>query len=332
MSIQNSYRPVSRCNLPVGHGHWQKYFGLSYRLEADLLIWLLFGLVGVNSLAGCGNDNRESPQIQNPPPPIQSPPPPIQSPPPPTEPLAVWEGYFIGFITDAITSHYSEALLTAGGDLRILIGDPSNDPTGSAQFVGNFSVDFDIVGDGMIIGQGCQSSTVNRFCETPVSATVRITEARPETLIGELAVTIDGEIEIWTVDMAWPTMSYMDPATYDYVTGSYSEYIGEFAFGSDVTLEVDSSGQLFFHSDTTGCTGSGALVPYLDGHRNVYETSVLVDGCTDDMANLNGILTGLSTRSVDEGGFWGDWLVIWLTASSEVDPLIAVTVWGLRTD
>lgn len=265
-----------------------------------------------------------------------APPPPPAADTPPSP--AAWHGYFYG--TVAIGSErYGEALLTIDGAVRMHISNTWDDPLhpeGSAQFIGQFEVDGSQgLGTGIVIGQECATFSAGRFCAEPAFAQISIETATRSLLSGELLVTTSDGEETWPFEMAWaPVDTYLSAATLELAEGQYWEELAEFAHGGDVVMNVDGAGNLFFQSPTSGCVGNGTLAPHLNGEFNVYDATLVIENCDGTYARWNGGYQGLATLSIESSesyyyyGYWGDWLVLWLSTPEGAASQAAVTMWG----
>jgi hypothetical protein len=248
------------------------------------------------------------------------PPPPVAVAPP--EPAT--HGYFVGAISLGAADYYGEALLTVDGLIRVYIDGPF-DPSAASrgrQFAGLLEfLDGEAHGTGFLLEQECSSAAL---CE-PELAEITITTATRSELSG--AITTANGNEVWSFEMSWPTLTYLEPATLELAAGQYSEQLAAVAI--DAVINVDGEGRFFFQSPSSGCVGNGVLTPHLDGTSNVYDATLLVENCTDE--GSNGALEGLATRTI--GGawdYWGDWLVLWLSTPEGAQAPQALVMWGSR--
>lgn len=288
------------------------------------LMTLSWGLAAL--LVACGPSTHgslgDAPSAGPPP----SPPSPI--PPPATKSRG---GYFSGYVNDY---YYAEAIITEEGEVRIYIqSQDSSSATEPIQFVGSLTLHDDgrADGTGVLIGERCLTPDTGRFCSGGVHAEVALDQLGNKVLQGSMTVydaTGDGH-ENWTISMSWPTDTYESrKAEPGGERGTYWEALADFAHAGDVVHSIDSAGLWFFQSAHTGCTGNGRLMPHADGERNVYDVELIIDGCDADYAYLNRTLTGLATRSFDDWGWWGDWLVFFLSSPADEQQPIALTMWG----
>jgi len=278
-------------------------------------------------LAGCHDTSNRGPSTPAPqavqPTSTEAPP---TSPPPVEPPQPATHGYFVG----SIEGSYGEALLTVDGLVRIYIsGVPgASDTLGSRQFVGHLQfTDGEASGTGLVYTQGCDRSNEQPVCGGAAPADVTITTATVAALIG--ALTLSGD-EVWPFEMSWPTYTYLEPATPQFVSGQYTEARAESAL--DSVINVDSEGRFFYQSPLSGCVGNGSLAPHAEGTFNVYDVDLLVESCASGYEASNGEFAGLATRTVDDSpwGYWGDWLVLWLSTAETVGTPQAFVMWGSR--
>ena len=274
------------------------------------------------ALAGCHNSSGRSsavivPQVAQPSVPVASP--------PATSPEPATHGYFSG----SVEGHYGEALLTVEGLIRIYVdGVPgAPDTLGSRQLVGRLEfTDGEAYGTGLVHTQGCDQSDGSTVCGGAEPAEVTITTATRDALLGEITLASG---EVWSFDMRWPTVTYLEPATLEFASGQYTETLAEPAL--DAVISVDSDGRIFFQSPQSGCVGNGGLVPHAGGAFNVYDVELLVESCASGYEAGNGEFEGLATRTVgDPWSYWGDWLVLWLSTVESAPVPQAFVMWGLR--
>ena len=270
------------------------------------------------SVAGC--DDGWAPPSQ--PDTTAGPPPPV-----PDEPAT--HGYFSGSIVADGGLYYSEALVTADGFIRVFVSQAPDayDSANSRQFVGQLEFDAgQAAGLGNVYTQECEDGGAVSACGSVVSAAVSITIATRSMLAG--AITILGEDEVWPFGMGWPTHTYLEPATLGFAAGQYEETLAKFA--RFAVINVDGGGRIFFQSSDSSCVGNGTLTPHSDGAFNVYDVVLLVENCRDGFESRNGRFEGLATRTFDDWGEWGDWLVLWLSTPEGTPVPQAFVMWGRR--
>jgi hypothetical protein len=232
------------------------------------------------------------------------------------------------FVDDSY-GHYAEALLTVDGLVRIFVdGVPGSTNTlGSRQFVGRLEfTDGQAYGTGAVYTQGCDQTGASTVCGGAVPAEVAITTATRSLLLGEITLTGG---EVWSFQMGWPTVTYLEPAALELASGQYTEALAKAAYEAVIT--VDSGGRLFFQSPQSGCVGNGTLAPHSDGIFNVYDVVLLVENCASGYESSNGEFEGLATRTI--GGawdYWGDWLVVWLSSPETAQVQQAFVMWGSK--
>lgn len=211
-------------------------------------------------------------------------------------------GHYVGAVKIADVTYFGDAVITQDGKVRLSVGglydnDENNQvleatrPESSEQFVGTFEMhDKQLSGSGLIIGQGCAINAANRFCGQPapaeISATVQLTPygIGSADLQGEIQVTTSSGTEIWLLNLGlWsdPTL-----ATSARAAGQFKELLAEFASAGDLSMNIDSSGKLFFQSANSGCVGNGALVPHLDGAADTYDVTLMMENCNGAYAYL----------------------------------------------
>lgn len=279
------------------------------------------GLVGCHSSSG-GGGAAAAPPAPQPPAPVAVPPP------PPSEPAT--HGYFAGSIfVGGSYGSYAEAMLTVDGLVRIYVDGVPGAPNtlGSRQFVGHLEfTDGQAYGTGLVHTQGCDQTGAATVCGGAVPAEVAITTATRNLLLGEITLTGG---EVWSFEMGWPTVTYLEPAALEFASGQYTEVLASAAF--DAVVTVDSGGRLFFQSPESGCVGNGTLVPHGDGTFNAYDVALLVENCASGYESSNGEFEGLATRTI--GGawdYWGDWLVAWLSSPETAQVQQAFVMWGSK--
>src|SRR5690606_3184977 len=134
-------------------------------------------------------------------------------------------------------------------------------PEGSVQFVGRFASTRDLTGTGEVLGQHCGQHP-GPFCAAPAAADIRITHASPALLSGDIRVTTNAGTETWPFSMRWPATVQAKDLLPALGAGQYREMLAEFALGEELTINVNSHGELFFQSATTGCIGNGTLATH----------------------------------------------------------------------
>lgn len=253
--------------------------------------------------------------------------PPVTPPPssgPPVVSIPATHGYFAG----GIEGVYAEALLTVDGLIRIFVdGIPgASDTPGSRQFVGHLEfADGEAHGNGMIYTQGCDRRSESTVaCGGVLPADITITAATRNELLGELMLAGG---DVWSFSMAWPTATYLEPATFEFASGQYSDSKADAAISA--VISVDGTGRIFFQSPESGCVGNGSLAPHGDGMFNVYDVTMVIDSCAIGHEANNGHFEGFATRTIGDD-FWGDWLVVWAsTVDSALVPQ-AFVMWGWK--
>jgi len=254
-----------------------------------------------------------------------------------------WPGHYVGTVTIAGVTYFGDAVFTQDGAVRLYVGGSyTNDgllqeirPESSEQFVGTADMSAgQLSGSGLIIGQECAINAANRFCGQPataeISATVESNASQGGSsadLQGEIQVGTSSGTEVWPLNLTlWP-----DPllATSAAAAGQYNELLAEFASAGDVTVNIDSSGKLFFQSANSGCVGNGALVPHLDGADDTYDVTLLMENCNGAYAYLNGQYDGLALPTSSSYWDYDTLLRIWLSKPAGQTPPAALTMLGL---
>lgn len=255
-------------------------------------------------------------------------------------------GFYVGYFTYKGVNHWTEAMLTADGWLYIHTFSYPGWTSSSGPVLFVAKVDPADLGQWTsirAIGENCQSdSSIGHFgCigepPDPARDTVeaRITSAGKGLLEGEIAVTLSGFASlVLPFSLNAPTLNYIDlPASLVTVQGMYRDPDPQFTGQTGMVITIDGAGNLFFQSPLNGCTGNGALTPYLDGSLNAYRVELLLENCTGAFQYLNGQLEGIATR--DAGYWWGPSgrgpdLYIWLASLESVSPQAALTIYGAR--
>jgi hypothetical protein len=272
----------------------------------------LLPLLVAQALAGCHRDSTPEPATMTP---TQTTTVPVTVPPASSAP-SVGHGYFAGTVSMA---EYGEALLTVDGAVRIHVEDTSVGYY--VQFIGHLDGDIDQgIGSGVVTGEACAGVDDFGFCGERVPAKIRLTVSTDNQLSGEVQVTTADGVEAWSLEMVWPTDTYLERASLDFVEGQYSE--------GRMIINVNSMGYLFFQNADSGCVGNGVLTPHLDGEFNVYDVTLTIANCEN--ASLNAEFEGMATRSVGEPSGWGDWLLMWLSTPEGAPSPGAMTMWGRR--
>ena len=310
----------------------------------------LLSLLLAQALAGCGGnggDKNPGPTSAGPvPPPAPGPvPPPAPGPVPPPAPGPVppyaaesLHGRFVGSVKIGDAEYFGDALLTVDGAVRLYVGGPYHSdgtvqltrPESSAQFVGNLEVQGNRAsGTGVIVAQGCAPPRdVVGLCGNNVFGEVRIA-VDSDGIQGEIQVDVNDAIGTWLLDLqSWDNF-YVLPARLQNVAGQYEEELAEFASDGDVIMNVDGTGRLFFQSAHSACTGNGTLAPHLDGAFNVYDVTLIIGGCNETYAYLNGEYEGLATTSASNYWAYDSSLRTWLSkrADGRSQPA-ALVMWG----
>jgi hypothetical protein len=252
-----------------------------------------------------------------------------------------WTGHYVGAIQIADVTYFGDAVFTQDGEVRLYVGGAYDNggelqltrPESSEQFVGTVEMgDGQLSGSGLIIGQECAINAASRFCGQPVPADISATlqlntdGSGSSVLQGEIRVTTSSGTETWPLNL----QLWSDPllATSAAAAGQYKELLAEFASAGDVTMNVDSSGKLFFQSANSGCVGSGALVPHLDGAGDTYDVTLMMENCNGAYAYLNGQYDGLALYTASSYWDYDSLLRMWLSKPTGEPPPAALTMLG----
>lgn len=293
--------------------------GLKERETAGCILACLLCVFALLGCSGSGHDTVASSISATPP----------EATPPPSQRFPTHElsGHFSGLGQLPDGDHYVEALLTVDGAIRLYVAGPlppgialsgGGIPTellnsaDAALFAGNFAPDgHQGAGDGLVFGMVCGEADTGRFCDQPVAAVIEI-EATRSGFVSELRVETGGGQETWLLDVGEHSVYYDSDASLP-PSGLYRETLARFAQAGDVVLQVDGSGQLFFQSPDSACTGNGAVSPHLDGKHFVWDVRLSIENCDSVHAYLNGNFDGLATMT--QGGYWDydAWLQMFLT-------------------
>jgi hypothetical protein len=126
---------------------------------------------------------------------------------------------------------------------------------------------------------------------------------------------------------AQPTSSGAQP-TSARAAGQFKELLAEFASAGDLSMNIDSSGKLFFQSANSGCVGNGALVPHLDGAADTYDVTLMMENCNGAYAYLNGQYDGLALFTASSYWDYHYLLRMWLSKPTGETPPAALTMLG----
>ncbi|MDH4127030.1 MAG: hypothetical protein OEW64_11940 [Gammaproteobacteria bacterium] len=241
-----------------------------------------------------------------------------------------WQGYFAGVSSIDNIPYYSEALLTEDGELRIYI-----DYAEPYLFAGTVEYGHDHAdgthGSGRLLRLECSGSMPPASCTEPLAAEVHLTDVTNGYLYGELSVSTPQGDEAWPLSMTWPSSTYIYAATLNRVQGNYVEWLADYSRNQDTVISVDTQGELFFQSPSTGCTGNGLLTPHLAAATSVYAASLSIGNCAADFAYLNTDFTGFATMTYADWEWAdGDFLVLWLDTPGSAPAATALVMWGLR--
>ena len=281
------------------------------RKDRDAAGYVLAYLLCACAIEGCGGSGHDSPASTT------SAIPPVATPPPlRPAPKHQLHGHFSGAGQLPDGTHYVEVLATVDGIIRLYIGGPL--PTGiigsgaglptellslgnAVMFAGDVSLNgVEGSGNGLVFGVACDEADNRRFCDEPAPAVIEVT-ATESGFISELRVETSGGDETWLLDVGEYSVYYNHDAAGP-PSGLYREMLAQFAQAGEVILRVDGSGQLFFQSSDSGCTGNGTVSSHLDGKYYVWDVGLSVENCDSDYAYLNGNFDGLAT--VSQGGYW----------------------------
>lgn len=294
----------------------------------------LLSLLFAHALAGCGGSGSD----RNPGPTTAGPvPPPAPGPVPPPAAKSL-HGRFVGSVKIGDTEYFGDALLTVDGAVRLYVGGPYHSdgtvqltrPESSAQFVGNLEMHGGRAsGTGVIIAQGCAPPRdFVGLCGSNVSGEFRIA-AESGGIKGEIQADVNDAIVTWFLDLQSWNNFYELPATLPNVARQFEEVLAEFASGGDVIMNMDGAGRLFFQSAHSACIGNGTLAPHLDGAFNVYDVTLIIGGCNETYAYLDGEYEGLATTSASDYWAYDSSLRTWLSKrAGDPSQPAALTMWG----
>jgi hypothetical protein len=234
--------------------------------------------------------------------------------------------YFYGGVQIEGREHFGVALLTADGTLRIHVADA----TQAAQFVGRVRVQpRGLTGTGAIIGQSCANPGPNPYCGKTSTGVIAGTFV-PSGLQAEVHVTREGGNEVWLLNFGTHNL-FMNPVSMETLSGQYRELLAEFARDGDTIVNIDSTGQLFFQSPSSGCVGNGTLARRPDGSFNLYDVTLTIGDCNSVYAHLNGEFQGIASPAADGWDYGGFLLQILLSSPEEAASQMAITMSG-RTE
>jgi hypothetical protein len=259
-------------------------------------------------------------------------------PPPSVTPPQVaegWGGHYVGTVKIGDVDYFGEALLTSDGLIRLYVGGPYSPsgalpltkPSSSTVFVGRLnSQGSQASPEGEFIGVGCSVARSTPFCDSSiVNYGMQLTLDAGE-IRGNVDVMMNSVRGTWLLDLQSFDNYYATPARLDNIAGTYTEQLADFAGNGDTVVTVDSSGQLFFQSATSGCTGNGTIVPHPDGSAdgvirdppapttvNVYDVTLTIGDCRSPYEDYNSsTFEGLATTSPSSAWDYDSVLRIWL--------------------
>jgi hypothetical protein len=253
-------------------------------------------------------------------------------------------GHYVGSVTIAGAAYFGDAVVTQDGAIRLYIGGSyagslggqnieAGRPESSEQFVGTLQIrGGQWSGSGLIFGQECAIHPANRFCGQPApaefTANASVTDAAIEaSLQGEIQVVTSDGTETWSLNMGLWSF-YVGDAPIPLPSGQFTELIAEFASSSDVVVNVDSSGGLFFQSPGSGCVGNGTSTPHAAGPIGISDVTLLMESCSGAYAYLNGTYTGLALVSPSNIWQYDSLLQIWLSKGSADGSPAGLTMFG----
>lgn len=264
---------------------------------------------------------------------------------PPPEPwyptgLDPLQGYFEGFVTTGGSVRFTDGLVTADGLAHLHIsGSPADsyELRGAVQLIGRVVGDANrLEGSGTVVGEAC-GQLQGRFCTETATAEISLTLTPDRTdglVVGEIKIATSAGDETWSIELRYPERRfrecrepcYLGDASIAYAARVYYSERAEFGRGVETTLSVDTGGRLFFQGPTSGCIGNGALSPHLDGAMNVFDVTMIIEGCKGENEYLNGELEGLANMETACDTFDCIYLQIY-AAAKEHPPRKSVTMW-----
>jgi len=254
-------------------------------------------------------------------------------------------GQYVGSVTIAGVAYFGDGVVTQDGAIRLYIGGSyaasaggqfivTVRPESSEQFVGTLQIrGGQWSGSGLIFGQECAIHPANRFCGQPAptefsaNASLVSGEAIKASLQGEIQVVTSDGTETWSLNMGLWSF-YVGDAPIPLPSGQFTELIAEFASSSDVIVNVDSSGRLFFQSPGSGCVGNGTSTPHAAGPIGISDVTLLMESCSGAYAHLNGTYTGLALTSPSDIWDYDTLLQIWLSKGSADGSPAAITMFS----
>ena len=291
---------------------------------------IVLGALALPALVACGSSGVEA----------SAPPIGIPAPTPPPPAVNAVHGRYVGSVTIGPVEYFADALFTATGEARIYFGGAGGGASGAipdtraeaaSQFVGNLDLDEgQAAGSGIVIGEGCAISALTRFCDEAATAEIRfpgVSAGFGSDLKGSLTVTTAQGVEFWTLALQPWNNVYPFGIELAHAAGQYRERIAEFAADDDTLVVIDETGQLFFQSAGSGCTGNGIVTP--DPEFNVLEIALTIEACNGSFSYLNGDHSGLGTFSTSDYWNYDSVLRVWLSKSGTASPRAAFTMWGV---
>jgi len=255
------------------------------------------------------------------------------------KPTQVWTGHYVGAVGIADATYFGDAVVTEDGAMRLYIGGPYDNggelqmvrPEGSEQFVGTIQMrDGQWSGSGVIIGQECAINPANRFCAqaAPAEFSAKVNSASgcaTAQLQGKIQLVMSGSTETWSLDLElWAG----GDGPWHLPSGQFKEVLAEFASSSDVIVNIDGSGRLFFQSSGSNCVGNGTLAPHSAGPANISDVTLLMESCSGAYAYLNGTYGGLGLVTSSSCWDYDGLLRIWLSKGSGEGSPAAITMLG----
>jgi hypothetical protein len=251
-------------------------------------------------------------------------------------------GHYVGSVTIAGTTYFGDAVVTQDGAIRLYVGGSyaasaggqnivTVRPESSEQFVGTLQIrGGQWSGSGLIFGQECAIHPANRFCGEPAPAEFTANassvtdEAIKASLQGQIQVVTSDGTETWSLDLGL----WFFGGPWGLPSGQLTEVLAEFATSSDVIVNLDSSGRLFFQSPGSGCVGNGTLAPHAAGPAGIYDVTLLMESCSGAYAYLNGTYGGFALASPSSIWQYDSLLQIWLSKGSANGSPAGLTMLG----